>query len=111
MRKPAARPSQVELDRLADTFLALSAGDKSVLIGAVNSPEQNTSMMTATDSANFPLWTRLAEFGWMERLELDAAFKQAGLGDRLSLWRVTEVGRARLPIFLGYAEDRAQDGG
>lgn len=84
MRKPAARPSQVDLDRLADSFLALSAGDKSVLIGAVNSSEQNTSMMTATDSANFPLWTKLAELGWMERLELDEAFQQAGSSDQRS---------------------------
>lgn len=71
MPRTTAQPTQAQLDNLADTFLALSDADKSTLITAAGMPEPNAAMMTAIESANFPLWTRL-------------------------------------PIFLGYAEDRAQ---
>lgn len=104
---PASLP-QDELNRLADEFLGLSAGDKSVLIGAASVPIADAAMMTATDSANFSLWTRLAALGWMERLELDQPLIQAGFGDRLSKWKLTDLGSAHLPAFFAFADSRAK---
>lgn len=111
MRRCRSQPTQAELDHLADAFFSLSTAEKSVLIAAVSALEPNRVFRTRIDSASYLLWTRMARFDWMKQLDPDDALEQTGLSDVYSEWRLTDIGRARLPVFLGYAEDRGQGAG
>lgn len=75
-------------------FQALSAGDKSVLISALQDPEP--VMMTSKGSPNDRFWQKLAEWGWMEQTQLPDAFAKSPHGRTFVTWTVTPVGRRHI---------------
>jgi len=76
---------------------ALSDGDKSVLLAALQAPEPNALVTTSDGSPNDIFWALLSNVGWMEEASLDLDI-QANATVTLRAYSVTELGKNILPI-------------
>ena len=81
----------------------LSAGDRSVLVAALKTPD--SQMMTIEGSANDAFWSALERMGLMQHhpLPLDMARSLEGTGVKPKMFSVTEKGQAQIPELFEWA--------
>lgn len=81
----------------------LSAGDRSVLVAALQRPD--SQMMTIEGSANDVFWSALERMGLMQQhpVPKEMADKLAGTGVKPKIFSVTDKGTTEIPTLVEWA--------
>ena len=84
----------------------MSPGDRSCVAAMLQRP--GASQMTAAGSAHCSFYEGLADAGWAAR---DTTSSLAAVAPSVRVWRLTDLGRARLPALLAAWKDAAGPAG